>query len=142
MHRCESIHGECEVLNQFTVAKKCPKGFIRDDISRCVRDCELEKSSNSNIIILDKDCNNYTSYYLSQKKFESEQDCLQEFISCRTTEEKSFTEDCQLNYKRVAFLCVPYCYDEMGADLLEEIRNSNDYCLEDVLEMGAPLYDL
>lgn len=145
LKKCENFHGEknCEILNKFTVVQKCPKNYKRDDHTRCVKDCVSEKGVKLKII--DYDCSRYNTYLLNQfKKFGSREECLRDGKEfCRESRVPGvFVEDCGRNFKRVAFLCVPFCYNEMGEEVLSGIRESERYCLKDYVSLGMPFYDL
>ena len=137
--KCENFYGKnnCEKINKFTVGLKCPENYVRDDITRCVRNCDKKKK------IIDHDCEKFKSYYLKEfKKFGSLEECLGNSSYCvKDEDEESFFEDCELNFKRISFLCVPYCFNEIVGGVREKILKDEKFCLKDYVSVGVPFYD-
>lgn len=147
--KCENFHGKdnCEKLNKFTIAQKCPKNYKRDDHTRCVKDCKyLGERDGIKIKIIDHECGKYSTYLLDQsKKYDTREHCLSDGKkeNCVESDTKGiYIEDCGYNYKRVAFMCIPLCYNELDDDSLYNIKTSLRYCLKDYINLGMPFYDL
>jgi hypothetical protein len=147
MKKCENFHGEgnCTTWNKFTVVQKCPEGYLKDDLTRCVKDCsklKLDKKTRT----IDHNCHTHTTYFLNQfKKYSSLEKCLEENENClpSTEDPNIFTQDCLLNFKRVAFICIPLCFNEMDIETIEKIKQDEEkYCFKDYVTLGMPFYDL
>jgi hypothetical protein len=141
LNKCEKFYGEgnCEQINKFTVVQKCPVNYIRDDHTRCVRSCAADS------IVIDYNCERHQVYYIKEiKKFASLEDCLKENKNCAkdTDDSDVFIEDCQLNYKKISFMCIPYCFNEITQNLKAKILQDSRYCIKDYISTGMPFYDI
>ncbi len=76
--------------------------------------------------------------------FKSLENCFKEKENCRQSESnsKKFVEDCKLNYRKIAFLCVPYCYNEIDTETVLKIKKNQNYCFTDYVSLGMPFYDI
>lgn len=140
--KCEKFYGlgNCEKINKFTVGKKCPLNYIRDDVTRCIKNCDKNKKDKK---IINYECGKFKSYYINvYRKYNNKTDCLKSHRNCfKDFKTDFFIEDCQANYKRVAFLCIPYCFNEIVGDVKEKIEEDGGFCLRDYKETGIPFYD-
>ena len=138
--KCERFYGEknCEEINKFTVGLKCPENYIRDDITRCVKNCDKKK------IVIDHNCEKFKTYYLKEfKKFNTLEECLEVNKYCeRDFDDKEiFIESCKANYKKISFLCVPYCFNEITGNIRDKVIEDEELCLKDYVSVGIPFYD-
>lgn len=139
---CEEIYGikNCELLNAFTVQRKCPEGFERADLTRCVRKCEKGQK------IINQDCDNDFSYFYDKNRvFKTKEECENvQNTECTVSEDypDSFVEDCKLGFKKVSVLCIPLCMNEMDEELLDRLRQHPDYCVVDSINQNLPLFNI
>ena len=140
--KCEIMHGKgnCDKKDMFTVQVKCPEGFKPDDYTRCVRECKPKD------IIIDFNCNSRTTMFLSQDiMYNNKEECdFRSKYECviGADGEGTYVEGCPPEYKQIAFICVPMCFNEINEEILEKLRKMQGYCVKDYVEISLPFYEL
>ena len=147
MKNCELVHGvgRCERINKFTWQKKCPMGYVREDHTRCKRNCDFKE----NATIINFKCWNQKIEYINT--FDSAKDketCLGKFKYCREKDMvthngnvKIWIKKCPPNTMKLSFMCIPYCMSEMSDEILETLSDDPNFCVEDYVDLGVPFYD-
>ncbi len=87
-------------------------------------------------------CNKTEIFLDLVNEFEKEENCLKKYKFCWKNEKGIFKQGCALNEKKVGFMCVPLCYEELNENLLQEIEKDEKYCHEEMIELGVPFFDL
>jgi len=132
----------CENLNHFSYGFACPMGYVREDQSRCVRDCKIQ--DNSSVTIIDSNCKRLKSRILDiLKKYDSYEEC----IAAKKTEcakdpsKDKWMESCMIHEKQILFICMPYCWNELTKEQIEALKSSPRYCVKDYIFLGTPIRD-
>ena len=146
--------GNCERINKFTYNENCPLGYHRDDHSRCKRVCSIvdqetfKQTQDQEKIINFKCWNQKVQYINNFDSRKSLEHCLEDFEYCREKKLQKdnefvtlYVQDCPPNKFKLGFMCIPMCMSEMSEDVLKNIANDPNYCVEDYVELGLPIYD-
>ena len=148
------MYGElnCEKLNPFTFSQKCKKGFKRISATNCKRDCsvkenKIKEENKKNFKKISHECGDYSIKYLNSfETFKTEKECQLEYKHCNNSTNSNGEEiwkgDCDLNYKKVGFMCIPVCLSELNQEQLKNILDHELYCIEEYQETGIPVYDI
>ena len=143
----------CERINRFTYNENCPIGYQRDDHSRCKRKCKVDemevgKDFKKDKIINYKCWNQKVQYINNFDSRKTLKHCLEDFEYCREKTLKKetgtitlYVQDCPPNKFKLGFMCIPLCMSEMSEEVLKKIADDPNYCVEDYVELGLPIYD-
>jgi len=131
----------CENINHFSYGFACPIGYIREDLSRCVRDCNPKEGVEQ--IVIDTNCKRLKSRYLNQfKQFDTEEDCIKNDIpECKKDDNNKWIDTCMIHEKQIMFFCIPYCWNELTNDQIIKLKNNPKYCVRDYIFLGTPIRD-
>ena len=142
MAKCESVYGQdnCEWVNLFTVQRKCPDDLVREDHTRCVRECDDE------LIKIDNSCRRQKTVFLSYEnifvdKEECEQSTDRECVDVGFNTQ-SYVPGCEPHYKKIGTMCVAICLNDMSEELIQQLKSDERYCVEETVEQGMPFYDV
>lgn len=163
LRKCEMIHGKgkCVSRNIFTAQVNCPEGYVFEDDTRCVRKCnprddiKKDKENESTqaspfkrpYFEIDYSCSTLSTFYYSEGiLWSSEGECesmMRYKCDPSEIEEGFWVASCPLNFQRIAFLCVPMCFDEFEVNQVIEMKSDpHMFCIKDYVELSLPFYDL
>ncbi len=132
----------CDKLNHFSYGFSCPPGYIREDLSRCVRDCS--QTDKSMVTTIDSNCKRYKSHEIDIfAQYDTEGECYSEGKPWCTLDPVSnkWMESCMPHEKQILFICMPYCLNEMTKEQIEALKNDPRYCVKDYIFLGTPIRD-
>lgn len=122
--------------NPFTFTSNCPTNYMRINNSTLCDNNNIKSSSNKDNILTENNCFQFESYFISEKEYEIESECLEENFHCKkeTKDNKTiYKPDCPKDYKNVLSLCVPLCKIELENNISSQNYKRNIYNISETI---------